>query len=187
MTVKSLLLLMLGGIIVNNYALQKFLGVSPFLGYSKKQSGALGMGIAVTVVLVLSSAITWPVQTFVLDKLNAGYLQTLVFVAIILAVVYICEAVYKKCSKNSLGVYFPVIALNSAVLGAAINNISDGLNFVEALFASLGVGLGFLLGLLLLHGVQTRINEQHVPKAFRGLPIYLLAASILSMALLAFK
>ena len=178
MTVKSLLLILLGGVLANNYALQKFLGVTPFLGYSRDESRIAGMGLAVTVVMILTAAVTWPVETFLLAKLG--------FIALILILVYLVDLVGKKLMHKSLGVYFPLIALNSAVLGLAVNNIGAGYNFVESLVAALGVGLGFMLAMFLFAGVQSRINEKDVPKAFRGLPVSLLAACIISLALFAF-
>ena len=144
------------------------------------------MGLAVTVVMILTAAVTWPVETFLLAKLGLDYLQTLVFIALILILVYLVDLVVKKLMHKSLGIYFPLIALNSAVLGLAVNNIGAGYNFVESLVAALGVGLGFMLAMFLFAGVQSRINEKDVPKAFRGLPVSLLAACIISLALFAF-
>lgn len=185
MTVKSLLTILLGGVLVNNYVLQQFLGVTPFLGNSDKECKAFGTGVSVAVVMLLTALIAWPVQAL-LAKLNAGFLQTLVFVILVLAVVYLAELFVKKVLKKSLGVYFPLIALNSAVLGLAVNNAAAGLNFVESLFAALGAGLGFLLAMVVFSGVRSRVHDQFVPAAFRGLPIMLLAAGIVSLALYAF-
>lgn len=186
MTVKSFCLILLGGVLVNNYVLQQFLGVSPFLGSAKLETKRVRLGLAVTVVMVLSAALTWPLQTFVLDRFGLAYFQTLFFVAIILAVVYLVELVVSKGLHQSLGVYFPLIALNSAVLGVTVNNITDGFNFVESLVSALGAGLGFLLAMVVFSGLQGKIQEKYVPKAFRGLPIALLSASIVSLALFAF-
>ena len=186
MTVKELLLLLLGGILVNNYVFENLLGAETLLGAADKKGKTLGMGIAVAVVLLLSAAVTWPVQTFVLAPLNASYLQTLVFAALILAVAYLTGVLSKALLHRTLGGYFPLIALCSAVLGCAVNNITAGYTYLQALLASLGVGLGFLGGLVVFGGVMERIDSFAVPKPFRGLPIRLLAASIVSMALLAF-
>lgn len=186
MTVKELLLLLLGGILVNNYVFENFLGAETLLGFAGKKGKTVGMGVAVAVVILLSSALTWLCQTFVLRTLAIGYMQTLVFVAIILAVVYLVQLLSKALLHSTFGVYFPLIALNSAVLGCAVNNVSAGYTFLQALLTSLGVGLGFLGGLVVFSGVMSRIDTFAVPKAFRGLPISLLAASIVSMALLAF-
>lgn len=185
MTVKSLLTILLGEVLLNNIVLQRFLGVTPFLGAADKECKALRMSIAVAAVMVLTAVITWPVQAL-LNVLNAAYLQILVFVAVILAVCGLAELAAKKLFKSSLGVYFPVIALNSAVLGLAVTNISAGYNFVEALVAAVGAGLGFMLATVLFNGVESKINERYVPKAFRGLPVSLLAAAIISLALYAF-
>ena len=127
-----------------------------------------------------------PVQTYVLDTCSLGYLQTLVFAAIVLIVVYAMNAIAKAAFKKSLGVYFPVIALNSAVLGLAVNNAAAALTLGESLLTALGAGLGFWLALEAFAAVRTKVRERYVPKAWRGLPIYLLTAAILSMALLAF-
>lgn len=186
MTFNTLLLLVLGGVFANNYALEKFLGVTPLLGASKTEGKALRLGAAVAVVILLTSALAWPVQTYLLAPLSLDYLQTLVFAALILIVVYLVELL-AKAAHLSLGVYFPLIALNSAVLGAAVNSMGAGYTFLETLLSSLGVGLGFLFALLIFSGVQTRIDQPHVPKAFRGLPVSLLAACIVSMVLVAFK
>ena len=170
----------LGGVLANNYALEKFLGLTPLLGFSKKEDKLLPLGLCVTLVTVLSALITWPLNSFVLAPLNLGALQLLCFVAVILILVWALGAVFKQ----PLGGFFPLIALNTAVLGLTVNTAALG--FVETLLSALGVGLGFLVALYLMAGVQSRIQEQYVPKAFRGLPIALLAAAIVSMALLAF-
>ena len=186
MTVKSILLLILGGVLANNYALTQFLGVSPFLGFSRKSDKILGLGLAVTLVTVLSAAILWPVQTFVLEALNLGHLQIMVSLLVIVGVVALVDLLAAKVLHQPLRTYAPLIALNSAVLGAVLNNATAGYNYLESLAAALGVGLGFLLAMLVMSGLREKINERHVPAPFRGLPIALLAASIVSMALMAF-
>lgn len=183
---KEILLLILGGVLANNYAFEKLLGVTPMLGYSRKGKKLLAMGLAVTVVMLLTAAIAWPVQTL-LDSNALGYLQVLVYVALILIVVYVVDLIAAAVMKERLGVYFPLIALNSAVLGLALENASEGYGFGQALAAALGVGLGFLAALFLMAGVNSRIAQKHVPAAFQGLPIQLLAASIVAMVLVAFK
>ena len=182
---KEILLLILGGVLANNYAFEKFLGVTPLLGYSRKENKLVALGLSVTVVMLLVAAIAYPVQAALANS-GFGYLRLLVFVALVLLVVYVVELVVKGLMHQCLGVYFPLIALNSAVLGLAVNNIGAGYNFVESLVAALGVGLGFMLAMFLFAGVQSRINEKDVPKAFRGLPVSLLAACIISLALFAF-
>ena len=173
---KALLLIMLGGVLVNNYALEKFLGVGPVLGGRKYGSAA---------IMLLAAAVTWPLYRL-LVLLGAEYLETLIFVLVVLLVVYVLGAMFAKSGKP-VGAYFPLVALNSAVLGLAVNNITEGYTYVEALFAALGAGLGFVLAMVLFAGVKSKINERYVPKAFRGLPVMLLAASIISLAFYAFK
>lgn len=174
---------MLGGVLVNNYALEKFLGVGPVLGGRKYGSAAMGFSVAA--VMLLTAAVTWPLYRL-LVLLGAEYLETLIFVLVALLVVYVLGAIFAKSGKP-VGAYFPLIALNSAVLGLAVNNITEGYTYVEALFAALGAGLGFVLAMVLFDGVKSKINERYVPKAFRGLPVMLLAASIISLAFYAFK
>ena len=180
---KALLLIMLGGVLVNNYALEKFLGVGPVLGGRKYGSAAMGFSVAA--VMLLAAAVTWP-RYRLLVLLGAEYLETLIFVLVVLLVVYVLGAMFAKSGKP-VGSYFPLVALNSAVLGLAVNNITEGYTYVEALFAALGAGLGFVLAMVLFAGVKSKINERYVPKAFRGLPVMLLAASIISLAFYAFK
>lgn len=180
---KALLLIMLGGVLVNNYALEKFLGVGPVLGGRKYGSAAMGFSVAA--VMLLAAAVTWPLYRL-LVLLGAEYLETLIFVLVVLLVVYVLGAMFAKSGKP-VGAYFPLVALNSAVLGLAVNNIAEGYTYVEALFAALGAGLGFVLAMVLFDGVKSKINERYVPKAFRGLPVMLLAASIISLAFYAFK
>ena len=180
---KALLLIMLGGVLVNNYALEKFLGVGPVLGGRKYGSAAMGFSVAA--VMLLAAAVTWPLYRL-LVLLCAEYLETLIFVLVVLLVVYVLGAMFAKSGKP-VGAYFPLVALNSAVLGLAVNNITEGYTYVEALFAALGAGLGFVLAMVRFAGVKSKINERYVPKAFRGLPVMLLAASIISLAFYAFK
>lgn len=180
---KALLLIMLGGVLVNNYALEKFLGVGPVLGGRKY--GSTAMGFSVAAVMLLAAAVTWPLYRL-LVLLGAEYLETLIFVLVVLLVVYVLGAMFAKSGKP-VGAYFPLVALNSAVLGLTVNNITEGYTYVEALFAALGAGLGFVLAMVLFAGVKSKINERYVPKAFRGLPVTLLAASIISLAFYAFK
>ncbi|MBQ8303267.1 MAG: RnfABCDGE type electron transport complex subunit A [Clostridia bacterium] len=190
MEIKSLIYILLAGIFVNNYVLQKFLGICPFLGVSKKFDQASGMGIAVTFVMLCATAVTWPIQTYVLDANGLGYLQTIVFILVIAALVQFVEIILKKfipALHQSLGVYLPLITTNCAVLGVAINNITDGYNFIESMFSSLGVGLGFLLAMILFAGVRSRIENCPSPKAIQGLPITLIAASIVSLAFFGFS
>ena len=186
---KILLYTLLAGIFVNNYVLQKFLGICPFLGVSKKSNQALGMGVAVTFVMLCATAVTWPIQIWVLNELNLGYLQTIVFILVIAALVQFVEIVLKKFIPSlykSLGVYLPLITTNCAVLGVAIENMTQEYGFVRSMFSSLGVGLGFMIAMLLFAGVRSRIENCPAPKAMQGLPITLIAASIVSLAFFGF-
>ena len=186
---KDLVYIILVGIFVNNYVLQQFLGICPFLGVSKKFDQASGMGIAVTFVMLCATAVTWPIQKYVLDKMGLGYLQTIVFILVSAALVQFVEIVLQKfipALHKSLGVYLPLITTNCAVLGVAIQNITDGYNFVESMCSSLGVGLGFLFAMVLFAGVRSKIENCPAPKAMQGLPVTLIAASIVSLAFYGF-
>ena len=183
--IKSLLVILLSAVLVNNYVLSRFLGICPFLGVSKKIDQATGMGISVIVVMLVATAATWPIQKFVLDPLGLGYMQTIVFIVIIASLVQMLEIFLKKFIPSlhaGLGVYLPLITTNCAVLGVAINNINDGYNFLESMVSSLGACIGFLLAMVLFSGVRSRIDETKVPKPFRGVAITLVAASFLSLA-----
>ena len=186
---KLLISILLGSVLVNNYVLSQFLGICPFLGVSKKLNQATGMGIAVIFVMLVATAVTWPVQKYVLDTLGLGYMQTIVFILVIAALVQFTEIVLKKfipALHKSLGVYLPLITTNCAVLGVTINNITDGYNFLQSMVSSLGCGLGFLLAMVLFSGVRSRIDEARIPKYLRGLPVTLIAASFMSMAFFGF-
>lgn len=182
---KSLIVILLSSVLVNNYVLSRFLGICPFLGVSKKLDQATGMGISVTAVMLLATAVTWPIQYLILDKLGLGYMQTIVFILVIAALVQMLELLLKRFSPSlhqGLGVYLPLITTNCAVLGVAINNITDGYSFLESMVSSLGCGLGFLLAMVIFSGLRSRIDESNVPKPFRGLAITLIAASFISLA-----
>ena len=188
-TLKSLIIILLSAVLVDNYVLNRFLGICPFLGVSKKSSQAVGMGVAVTLVMVLASAVTWPLQYFVLNKLGMQYLQNMLFILVIATLVQILELVLKKFSpslQKGLGVYLPLITTNCAVLGVTINNILDEYSFLEAMVSSLGCGLGFLLAMVLFAGLRSRIDESEIPVPFRGLAVTLIAASFLSLAFMGF-
>lgn len=186
---KSLIVILLSSVLVNNYVLSRFLGICPFLGVSKKLGQAVGMGVSVTAVMLLATAATWPIQYFVLEPCNLGYLQTILFILIIASLVQVLELLLKRFSPSlhkGLGVYLPLITTNCAVLGVAINNITDEYGFLESVVSSLGCGLGFLLAMVLFSGVRSRIDESEVPKNFRGLAVTLIAASFISLAFMGF-
>ena len=189
MDMKYLAIILFGSVLTNNYVLSRFLGICPFLGVSKKLDQAAGMGVAVTAVMLLACAVTWPIQYLVLNPLGMGYLQNIVFILVIAALVQMTELLLKKFSPSlhkGLGVYLPLITTNCAVLGVAINNINDGFTFLESMVSALGVGLGFLLAMVLFSGLRTRIHDANVPAPFRGLPVTLIAASFISLAFMGF-
>ena len=189
MDIKNFALILFGAILTNNYVLKQFLGICPFLGVSKKLDQATGMGIAVTAVMLLATAVTWPIQHLLLDTLGLDYMQNISFILVIASLVQMTEMLLKKFSPSlhkGLGVYLPLITTNCAVLGVAINNINDGYTFLESMVSALGVGLGFLLAMVLFAGVRSRIEESNMPAAFRGLPATLIAASFISLAFMGF-
>ena len=187
---KELVLILMAGVLVNNYVLQQFLGICPFLGVSKKFDQASGMGIAVTFVMLCATAVTWPIYSYALVPLKLEYLQTIVFILVIAALVQFVEIVLKKfipALHRSLGVYLPLITTNCAVLGVTLNNITAEYNFIQSMISSLGVGLGFLLAMVLFAGVRSRMENAPSPKAFKGIPITLVAASIVALAFFGFS
>lgn len=187
---KILMVIILSSVFVDNYVLCRFLGICPFLGVSKKLNQATGMGIAVTIVMLIATAVTWPVQRLVLDTMNLGYLQNIVFILVIATLVQMLEMLIKKISPalyQGLGVYLPLITTNCAVLGVTINNINDGYSFVESIASSLGCGLGFLLAMVLFSGLRSRINETNIPAPFKGLAVTLISASFISLAFMGFS
>ena len=187
---KELIIILAAGIFTENYVLQQFLGICPFLGVSKRFNQATGMGIAVTFVMLCATAVTYPIFTWLLAPLKLGYLQTIVFILVIAALVQFVEIVLKRfipALHKSLGVYLPLITTNCALLGVTINNITAEYNFLESMVSSLGVGLGFLLAMVLFAGVRSRIENCPSPKSFRGLPITLVAAAIVSLAFYGFS
>lgn len=186
---KSLIVILLSSVMVNNYVLSRFLGICPFLGVSKKLDQATGMGISVTAVMLLATAVTWPIQHLLLDRVGLGYMQTIIFILVIAALVQMLELILKRffpALHKNLGVYLPLITTNCAVLGVAINNITDGYSFLESIVSSLGCGLGFLLAMVLFSGMRSRIDETNIPKPFRGLAVTLIAASFISLAFMGF-
>ncbi len=180
---KELLLISLYTILVNNVIFSQFLGICPFLGVSKKTDTALGMGMAVTFVMTIASAITWAVQRFLLERFNIEFLQTIAFILVIACLVQFVEMVLQKMSPalyNSLGIYLPLITTNCAVLGIAIKNITNNYNFITATVSGFAGGLSFTLAILIFAGVREKMSG--VPKALQGFPIALISAGILALA-----
>ena len=189
MSITGLLSIFLAAILTNNYVLSKFLGICPFLGVSKKLDTATSMSAAVIVVMVIATAVTWPIQTFILDRFGIGYLQTIVFILIIAALVQFIESFMKKNMPplyQALGVYLPLITTYCAVLGVTTQNIDSGYNYAQALINAAGSGFGFLVAMVLFAGVRGRLETSNVPKALQGLPITLISASIVACSFLGF-
>ena len=187
--ISQLLTLLLAGIITDNYVLAKTTGICPFLGVSKKFQQAAGMGVAVIFVMLCATAATWPIFEYLL-KGKLEYLQTIVFILVIAALVQFVEIVLKKFIPplyKSLGVYLPLITTNCAVLGIANENITEGRDFIQSMVGSLGVGVGFLVAMILFAGVRSRIENCPAPKCFKGIPITLVAAAIVALAFLGFQ
>lgn len=188
MSIKPLLAILLTAILTQNFVLAKFLGICPFLGVSKKTKTATGMGLAVIFVMVLSTAVTFPINTL-LVKYELEYLQTIVFILVIAALVQLVEIVLKKYMPplyNSLGIYLPLITTNCAVLGVVLLNIDNGYNFAQSMINSLGGGIGFLVAMVMFSGVRERMESSDIPESLKGLPITLVAAALVSMSFLGF-
>ena len=176
-------------ILVDNYVLAKFLGICPFLGVSKKLDSAFGMSCAVIFVMVLATAVTWPLETYILDPNGLHYLQTIVFILVIAVLVQFIEIFlhkYMVALYNSLGVYLPLITTNCCVLGVCILNFTNGYNYLEALFCAAGSGFGFMAAMVMFSGVRKRVDAANPPECFKGLPITLVAASITSLSFMGF-
>ena len=186
---KGLIAILLTAILTNNYILAKFLGICPFLGVSKKLSTATGMSAAVIFVMALATAVTYPINKFLLVKNDLEYLQTIVFILVIAALVQLVEIILKKyipALYNALGIYLPLITTNCAVLGVVILNIDSGYNFAESMFNSIGAGLGFMLAMIMFSGIRERMEANDIPKFLQGLPITLVAASLVAVSFLGF-
>ena len=190
MTNGSFFAIIIGGLLVNNFVLSQFLGICPFLGVSKKIGQAVGMSLAVLAVMTLATAVTWPIYTYLLAPNGMDYLQTLVFILVIAALVQLVEVLLKRFIPTlykALGLYLPLITTNCAVLGVTILNIDNGYNFWQSLANALGAGLGFLLAMVLFAGVRERLDTAPIPKGLKGLPITLVAAALVSLSFVGFQ
>ena len=186
---KELVSILLTAILTQNFVLAKFLGICPFLGVSKKLNTAVGMSAAVIFVMALATAVTYPINKFLLVKFELEYLQTIVFILVIAALVQLVEIILKKyipALYNALGIYLPLITTNCAVLGVVILNVDNAYNFAQSMFNSIGAGLGFMLAMVMFAGVRERLDSCEVPKFMQGLPITLVAASLVSVSFLGF-
>lgn len=193
---RDLIIIIMTSVLVNNYVLSRFLGICPFLGVSKKTNQAFGMGVAVILVMMMSTLVTWPIQKYVLEPNGLAYLQTIVFILVIAALVQLVEMFLKKVIPSlhaSLGIYLPLITTNCAVLGVCKNSLTEEMltkadtpQFLYAIVYAFASGLGFLLAMVLFAGVRSRIAASKPPKAFEGTPITLISASIVSLAFFGF-
>lgn len=186
---KYLIALLVMGLLTNNFVLSKFYGICPFLGVSKKLNTAVGMSAAVIAVMLMATAATYPINKLLI-KNDLAYLQTVVFILVIAALVQMVEIVLKKFMKplyNALGIYLPLITTNCAVLGVVLLNVEQNYTFIQAMVNSLGAGLGFMLAMVLFAGVRGKMEDCDVPEFLQGLPITLIAASLVSLSFLGFS
>lgn len=187
----SILSISLGAILINNFIMSQFLGCCPFFGVSKKIDTAVGMGMAVTFVMGLASAVTWLINTFVLDPLGLGFMQTVAFILVIATLVQFVEMFMMKSLPalyQALGVFLPLITTNCAVLGVSLQNIQNGYNFIEAVVYGITGGLGFTLSIVLFASIRERLDASaECPKCFEGVPLALVSASLMAMAFLGFS
>ncbi|HII4523456.1 TPA: electron transport complex subunit RsxA [Clostridium perfringens] len=187
----ELFLIFIGAMLVNNFVLSQFLGICSFIGVSKKKDAAVGMGLAVTFVMVLASIISWLVYNLVLDKFNITYLKTIVFILVIASLVQFVEMVVKKYSPSlykALGIFLPLITTNCAVLGMAVTNVEEGYNLIQSIVHALGAAGGFMLAIVLMSFLREKIDDnEEIHPYFRGLPITLFTAALMSIAFLGFQ
>ena len=186
----SLMSISLGAILVNNFILAQFLGICPFMGVSQKTGTAMGMGLAVTFVMGIASAVTWAVNTYILIPLDLGYMQTVAFILVIAALVQFVEMFLQKAVPTlyqALGIYLPLITTNCAVLGVALLNIQKSYNFIESVVYGITGGLGFLVAIVLFASIREHTEDADCPKSFRGFPIALISAGLLALAFMGFS
>ena len=187
---KTLIIILMSSILVNNYTLSKFLGICPFLGVSSKVETSLGMGAAVTFVMSLTAVVAWCIQTYVLVPLHIEYMQTIVFILVIAALVQMVEIILKKISPSlyqALGIFLPLITTNCAVLGVAILMIQKEFTLLQSVVYSAATAVGFALAMVLFAGIRERLEFEEVPAAMKGTPIALVTAALLAMAFLGFS
>lgn len=189
MSASSIFVILVSAIFVNNFVLSRFLGICPFIGVSRKVETSLGMGMAVTFVMTMASIITFVAQRFILDTLGIQYMQTIVFILVIASLVQLVEMVIQKSSPTlyqSLGVYLPLITTNCAVLGLTILNIQNEYNLIETIFHAMGAAIGFTLAIVLFAAIRERLELVDIPLEFKGFPIALITAGLMSLAFMGF-
>lgn len=187
---KELLLIAIGSALVNNVVLSQFLGLCPFLGVSKKIETAGGMGVAVIFVITIASAVTNLIYTFILVPTSLEYLDTIVFILVIAALVQFVELVLKKSMPalyEALGVYLPLITTNCAVLGVALTNVQSGYGFAASVVNGIGISVGFTIAIVILAGIRERNEHNNIPESFKGMPITLVTAGLMAIAFFGFS
>ncbi|MDO5715638.1 MAG: electron transport complex subunit RsxA [Tissierellia bacterium] len=188
--IENIITILISTILVNNYVFAQFLGICPFLGVSSKTETSMGMGVAVTFVVVLASIITWCIQTFILDPFGLGYLQTIAFILVIASLVQFVEMVIKKTSPalyTAMGVFLPLITTNCMVLGVTVLNVQNDYNLIETIFSGLGASIGFTLALIFIATLRERLALSDVPKPLQGVPIALISAGLMALAFSGFQ
>ena len=187
---KSLILIIVAGALINNVVLNQFLGICSFLGVSKQMKASASLGVAVIFVLTIASAVASLLYDYVLAPLGLDFMKTIVFILVIAALVQIVEMFLKKTSPGvyrALGIYLPLITTNCAVLGVALTNVQDGYNFIESVLSGFGTAVGYTLAIVLLASIRTRIREEDIPAPLRGAPIVLISAALMSIAFMGFS
>ena len=187
---KSLILIMISGALINNVVLNQFLGICSFLGVSKQMKASASLGVAVIFVLTIASAVASLLYDLVLKPFNLDFMKTIVFILVIAALVQIVEMFLKKTSPSiykALGIYLPLITTNCAVLGVALTNVQNGYNFIECVLSGFGTAVGYTLAIVLLAGIRSRIREEDLPAPLRGAPIVLISAALMSIAFMGFS
>lgn len=181
----AFLLAIASSMLIDNVILSRFYGICPFLGVSKKTSSALGMGVAVFFVMIIASAVTWPIYNYILVPAGIAFMDIIVYILVIASLVQLVEMVIKKFSTplyKSLGVYLPLITTNCAILGVAQGNTDSGFTFVQSMANAIGTGLGFALVLFVFSCIRVRLDSANVPKAFKGVPIALITGALMALA-----
>ncbi len=187
--VSELVTIFILAVFIENFVLNQILGICPFIGVSKKLDSAVGMGLAVTFVMVIAGVTTWSIQKYLLVPFNIEYLQTISFILVIASLVQFVEMVIKKTAPNlyeALGVFLPLITTNCAVLGCALLNIRKGYGLIQTIFSSFGAGIGFLFALIIMAGIRERLQSSKIPNAMKGAPISFITAGLLASAFMGF-
>ena len=190
MDIKALIVIMMSAALANNYILRQFLSICPFLGVSRELKNATGMSLSVIFVMLLATAITWPIQIYLLNRNGLEFLQTVVFILVISSLVQFVEIVLRKympALNNALGIYLPLMTTNCAILGVTILNINKAFTFAESMVNSLGAGLGLFLAMVIFSGIRSHTENANPPKSFSGMPLTLVSLAILSLAFYGFS